>query len=68
MCSWKGTEGSRLFVLSLSDAQPANRQFIDLQRANPRLLQGQTPDRNLTDRQRTNGDRADRRSSEQQRR
>ena len=41
------------------DAQPANRQFIDFQRAKACLLDHQTTDREAPDRQRTDGDRTE---------
>jgi hypothetical protein len=59
----------------LDDAQFANRQFIDLQRAKPRLLDGHTSDRKTSnrkttdrkaaDRERSDGDRAHRRRAQQ---
>jgi hypothetical protein len=63
---------SRLRPLALDDAQSANRQFVDLQHAKTRLLDGKTTDRETTDckatdRQRTDGDRTDRRRTQRKR-
>jgi len=59
-----GRGGSRLRVLMLSDAQSANGQFIDFQRTKTRPPDHETTDGKLANRQRADGNRAHRRSSE----
>jgi hypothetical protein len=51
----------------LKNAQLAYRQFIDLERAETRLLDHHAADRKAADRQRPDGDRAERRRAQRQR-
>jgi dienelactone hydrolase len=74
--SWSTTPPSReglrssatyLVTVMLEDAQFAHRQFVDLERIEARLLDGDAPDREPADRQCPDGDGAERRGAHGQR-
>src|SRR5580658_7084105 len=57
----------RAASLMLKYAQLAHRQFVDLERAETRLLDYHAADRKAADRQRPDGERAERRRAQRQR-